>query len=430
MGSSDRLAMPPGADARELMRRLHHAHDAFVDTGAMDPSVRGVVRDSWVRSLRGGLDPDTDLAPIHADEDELDSIRRAHPLSMVMPLIRRLLVEDAADAGLIVAVSDAAGQLLWVEGNAWLRAQAEAMNFVPGADWSEPSAGTNAPGTAAALDRPVQILGPEHLGRLVTPWSCTAAPIHDPDSGAMLGVLDVTGGPEVATAQSLSLVRATVAAAESELRLARRDAPRAEPTAVASPGWSLPRLEVLTPHGATIRYGSTVTRLSLRHSEIALMLATARDGMTAAELAVALSDDDHPDVTVRAEMSRLRPLLGPIGIESRPYRLQAAVALDVDEVRQDLEWGELRRAVARYTSPVLPTSSAPAVRDLRDQLHMRMRGAVLASEDPDIVLAFADTGDGQHDYEVWRHALRVLPATSPRRRQAEAHCERLEGHDH
>ena len=65
--------------------------------------------------------------------------------------------------------------------------KAEAMNFVPGADWSERSAGTNAPGTALALDRELQIRGSEHFSRIVQPWSCTAAPVHDPDSGALLG---------------------------------------------------------------------------------------------------------------------------------------------------------------------------------------------------------------------------------------------------
>ncbi len=124
--------------------------------------------------------------------------RATHPLAIAMPVIRRLLVEEAAEAGLLVAVSDAAGQLLWVEGDSVLRAQAETMHFLPGADWSEDSAGTNAPGTALALGRPVQIFGPEHVLRRVTPWSCSAAPIREPDTGAILGVLDLTGGPEVA----------------------------------------------------------------------------------------------------------------------------------------------------------------------------------------------------------------------------------------
>ena len=45
------------------------------------------------------------------------------------------------------------GTLLWVEGDRKACRRAEAMNFVPGADWSERGAGTNAPGTALALDR-------------------------------------------------------------------------------------------------------------------------------------------------------------------------------------------------------------------------------------------------------------------------------------
>ena len=113
------------------------------------------------------------------------------------------------------------------------------MNFVPGADWSEASAGTNAPGTALALDRPVQIFGAEHLARQVTPWSCSAAPIHDPDNGAMLGVLDVTGGNDVATPQSLTLVRATVAAVEAE-RASSGWSPCAPRAAITSSGWSAP----------------------------------------------------------------------------------------------------------------------------------------------------------------------------------------------
>ncbi|MET0820416.1 MAG: transcriptional regulator, partial [Aeromicrobium sp.] len=152
----------------------------------MSPAVRPLVVESWRRSIAGGIDPERALADIRLDGTALAAIRDAHPLAAGMPVIRRLLVESAADAGLLVAVSDAAGQLLWVEGDASLRSLAEQMHFVEGADWSEASAGTNAPGTALALDRPVQIFGAEHLARQVTPWSCSAAPIHDPDTGAIL----------------------------------------------------------------------------------------------------------------------------------------------------------------------------------------------------------------------------------------------------
>ncbi len=426
MGRSNDLAMPPGADPAALSRHLAAAHDAFVSDGLTDPGLRRLVAESWRRSIDGGLDPEAALAAIRIDDDALEEIRSAHPLATAMPVIRRLLVESATDAGLLVAVSDAAGQLLWVEGSPWLRDRAEGMHFVPGADWSEGSAGTNAPGTALALDRPVQIFGPEHLARQVTPWSCSAAPIHDPDTGAILGVLDVTGGDEVATPQSLTLVRATVAAVEAELRIDRLTPRRTSGSTAVEVDWSMPTLDVLGRHGAELRHGTTTTRLSLRHSELLLLLAQSADGYSAAELAVALNDDEQAEVTVRAELSRLRGVLGPLELGSRPYRLTTRVDTDVVQVREHLRAGRLRQAVASYRGPVLPASGAPAVEQLRDEVHMGLRSALLACDDADALLSFADTAHGRDDYEIWDRVLQILPLGSPRHAQVTAHVARLD----
>ncbi|MEH3032550.1 MAG: transcriptional regulator [Aeromicrobium erythreum] len=415
MARPDDVALPRGADVDDITRRLHRAHDEFLASGTADTAMRALVLESWRRSLAGGLDPEGDLAPIVLDDDALEAVRAQHPLAAGMPVIRRLLVESAAEAGLLVAVSDAAGQLLWVEGSAALRSQAESMNFLAGADWSESRAGTNAPGTALALDRPVQILGPEHLARPVTPWSCSAAPIHDPDTGAVLGVLDLTGDAEVATAQSLSLVRATVAAVEAELRITRLQPPERPVRATA--GWSLPRLQVLGGHGGVLTVGATTSRLSLRHSELLLLVSSAPDGLTSAELGVALSDDEPAPVTIRAELSRLRSVLGPVRLASRPYRLEGALRSDVDEVREHVRAGRLRSAVAAYRGPVLPQSTAPGIEEIRDALHAELRSALLAGDDPDALLSFADTAHGRDDLEVWARTLEVLPASSPRAAQ-------------
>lgn len=425
VANSNDLAVPPGADPATLTRFLNVAHDEFVSTGLAGPAVRQLVVESWQRSVNSGINPEEARAPIRLDEQALAGIRAAHPLSTVMPVIRRLLVDSAAEAGLLVAVSDAAGQLLWVEGSSSLRARAEAMHFVEGADWSEASAGTNAPGTALALDRPVQIFGPEHLSRQVTPWSCSAAPIHDPDTGAILGVLDLTGGNDVAAPQSLSLVRATVAAAEAELKLHRIGSTSPDRTFVAS-GWTAPRMDVLGSHGGILSYATTTTRLSLRHSEILLLLASVDSGMTTGELAVALSDDEQASVTIRAELSRLRAILGPIELASRPYRLANSIDTDVARVRDALKAGEVRRAVAAYKGPVLPTSTAPAIERMRDDLHMLLRSSLLVQNDADAFLSFADTAHGRDDYEIWQATLAVLPPTSPRSAQVAAHCAKLD----
>src|SRR5690606_21334862 len=114
-------------------------------------------------------------------------------------------------------------------------------------------------------------------------------------------------------------------------------------------------------HAAVLRHGSTTTRLSLRHSELLLLIARAGHGLTAAELALGISEDEQALVTIRAELSRLRAVLGTLELHSRPYRLATPLRTDVDVVREHVAAGRLRRAVADYRGPVLPTSAAPGV---------------------------------------------------------------------
>ena len=66
------------------------------------------------------------------------------------------------------------------------------MNFAVGALWSESGAGTNAIGTALAADHAVQVFAAEHFNEVVQAWTCAAAPVHDPDTGEVLGVIDLT----------------------------------------------------------------------------------------------------------------------------------------------------------------------------------------------------------------------------------------------
>ena len=113
-------------------------------------------------------------------------------------------------------------------------------------------------------------------------------------------------------------------------------------------------------------------RLSLRHSEILVLLADAPDGLTGDELAMALSGREHASVTVRAEMSRLRSVLGPIELASRPYRLDADLQTDIIDVRNLLDAGDLAGAEAAYGGPVLPQSTAPGVVAVREELAARL----------------------------------------------------------
>ena len=96
-----------------------------------------------------------------------------------------------------------------------------APHFKPGALCSEAAVGTNAVGTALALGHPVQIFSAEHFNRLLHGWTCAAAPVRDPATGATLGAIDLSSSFRNAHPHTLALVTAVAKAAEAQLGQAR-----------------------------------------------------------------------------------------------------------------------------------------------------------------------------------------------------------------
>jgi hypothetical protein len=397
------LALEFGADPAERIRALRQAHEAFLRAGSAAGAIRPVVADSWLRSTRAHVDPDA-TAPIDLSDAEVQAYRSAHPLARALPLLRDLLGTLAEDGGHIMAICDASGRLLWVEGQAALRQRAEQMNFVAGARWDESHAGTNAPGTALALDHSVQIFAAEHFSRLVQPWTCVAAPIHDPRSGRPLGAVDITGGDHVANPHSLALVQATARAAEALLA-----------TGVAPANPAVARLSALGHDEALLAYAGRQLRLSRRHSEIVALLACRPEGMTGEQLGLELYGDELNPITVRAELSRLRRTLGPQVLDSRPYRLRVPVEADFLAVGRLLEQGARHDALDRYSGPLLPRSDAPGVVRLRHLVHSQLRASLLAAGDPVLLERWAREPWGEDDLAVWQALVNALPAHSPHR---------------
>jgi hypothetical protein len=274
------------------------------------------------------------------------------------------------------------------------------MNFVPGADWSERAAGTNAPGTALALDRGVQIRGSEHFARVVQPWSCTAVPIHSRDNGAVIGALDLTGGARVVSAQTMALMRATAVAVENHLALMRLTVATIESpsdTRLTVLGGNRPRWVVTDEHGQ-----SHATTLTGRHADILVLLSRHPEGLTADHLALLLDDKDLDPVTVRAEMSRLRKVIGSDFVASRPYRLLKPVTSDAAETFAAVDAGDVATALAHYSGPLLPQSASPAIARMRTELSTSVRGAVFAAGDFEVLRRWLDLPEGRDDRDGWQ----------------------------
>ncbi|MER7053308.1 MULTISPECIES: GAF domain-containing protein [unclassified Streptomyces] len=410
------LALEPGADPVERARTLRRAHETFTEAGTVPRPVRAVVAESWRRSARAGVGPDG-TASVELTEGDLGAYRAEHPLARVMPLVRELLGTFAADGEHLLAVCDAHGRLLWVEGHPATRRRAGRMNFVPGARWAESAVGTNAPGTAVAVGRPVQVFAAEHFIRRVQPWTCAAAPVHDPRTGRVLGAVDITGGDRLAHPHSLGFVQAVARAAESQLALFT---PRRSPAEVAE----VAELTALGRDEALLSADGRRVRLSRRHSEIVVLLAHHPEGLTGDELLCALYEDETvPPVTLRAELARLRGVLGPGRLESRPYRLAMPVESDAAVMERRLRAGTVTGAAAAYPGPLLPGSRAPAVVRLRRRLADGLRAALIACHDPDLLADWVHAPWGEDDLDVWRALASARPTPAVRSRLAALESE-------
>ncbi|HEX4467166.1 MAG TPA: GAF domain-containing protein, partial [Solirubrobacteraceae bacterium] len=219
------LAVRPVGDRVQQARALRRIYESFQSGRDVEGSVRAVVAQSWARSAEAGVDPVEHMAPIVIDEEEIEERWSHHPLYPVLPMLRDLLSAATTESSHMLVVSDAHGVLMWIEGHHRVIEATDGMHFVCGADWSEQGAGTNALGTAIAVDHPVQIFSAEHFNRIVHPWQCSGAPIHDPATGEILGVIDLTGPLRAAHPHTLALVTAAAGMAEAYLRheLERRD---------------------------------------------------------------------------------------------------------------------------------------------------------------------------------------------------------------
>lgn len=422
VGMEHWAAIVAGADRRSRAREIAQARDRLLENGwepeldrrGAEPTVRPVIARSWQRSHEAGVDPDHGLAPVRVAEDEVSRRWDAHPLSIAVPILRGLL-DDVGDTEHVALVCDADGTLLWIDGRPAMLDAARSVHLTRGSVWSEGAAGTNAMGTALVERHSVQVFSAEHYAESVHQWTCSAAPVRDPVSGATLGVLDLTGAMGTAHPHSLAVV--TMAARLVERELAFRAEQAGEEVATVS-------LSVLGRDRGLLRLGAAEHVLSPRHTELMLLLLMRDEGMTAEQLALEVWGERGRPGSVRSELHRLRPLLGPL-LGERPYRLTAPVGCDVTRVERLVREARVADAVRAYAGPLMPQSEVPRVAELRDRIDDQLRAAVLASGDPDLLEAWLRTPTGRDDYEASRLLAVNLPRMDPRRAAERSRIRRL-----
>jgi hypothetical protein len=126
------------------------------------------------------------------------------------------------------------------------------------------------------------------------------------------------------------------------------------------------RLELLGKDRATLITPTAVHRLTVRHSEIVALLSLHPDGLDARTLSSLLYGEAGHEVAVRAELHRLRDILGP-GLATRPYRL-IGIDADVHALQRRLTDGGSSAAADDDPGLLLPGSTVPAIVAARERL--------------------------------------------------------------
>ncbi|GLH76081.1 sigma-54-dependent Fis family transcriptional regulator [Bradyrhizobium sp. SSBR45G] len=205
-------------------RDVRAAWQKFVERGTLSGAVRSTVAASWQRSRQHSVTVDRAKAPLVA-EAELFRQRAKHA---ALRHAARCALQNSktflSDAGSIMILTDPTGLIIDTQGDARVIDAGRAVHLEHGGRWSEADIGTNAIGAALADSCPVQIHGAEHFCTEVQRWTCAAVPVHDPNDGELLGVVDISGPASTFNPQSLALAVAVGHHVESVLaQLARQD---------------------------------------------------------------------------------------------------------------------------------------------------------------------------------------------------------------
>ncbi|MEJ2870484.1 helix-turn-helix domain-containing protein [Actinomycetospora sp. OC33-EN08] len=373
-----------------------------------------------------------------------------HPLAEVVPVVEELLTGPAQDPRLVVDITDGTGTVLWRNGASMTLGTSRAT----------------ATKASSALSQPVKGRSAEDVVHRLNDRSRVAAPVMDPETGGVLGVIDVNEPAGTLAPAQRRLVTAAAWLAEHRLRDRLRAADarlvhryRAHlmnlrgPGALVSPtgrviaaephGRWPERIDLAAPngvpghpnlvveplagafllhserlgrrgtprHAVSLRLVSGATpsvlvdgRASLltrRPAEILTILSQHPEGVTAERLAVLLDGDNANPSTVRGGIRRLRSVLGDEILVSLPYRLDAVVDLDIEQVRALLGVGRIADALRACRHQFLLESEVERVRALGRELEVGLRSAVRDCGDPGLLRAWSAHPWGRGDSLTW-----------------------------
>ncbi|MBA6440701.1 SpoIIE family protein phosphatase [Streptomyces sp. GMR22] len=175
------------SSARDDDAALVEAHERLLSGRTIGKAVRGPIQSSWQRCNSMGLTADRLQAAYTADVDiggKLTYVAR--------PVLDQLETRLAGVPVTIFLTDERARLLQRRAGEPSLNRRLESLQLAPGFGIPEELVGTNGIGTALVMTGPAFVCGREHFADAWSGLACAGAPVRDPFSGQVLGVLDLT----------------------------------------------------------------------------------------------------------------------------------------------------------------------------------------------------------------------------------------------
>ena len=200
---------------------LRQARQQWLEHGAgLSSAIDARVTRSWQRSLAAGLSPIGRLSC--TDNLSGVALQRArtqhHDLVNQSQPIMEYLFEQVRHSHSMVILSDPNGVLMHTLGDLDFLSKADRVALKCGASWHESQRGTNAIGTALAETDEVEIHGAEHYLDRNGFLTCAASPIVSA-TGALMGILDISGDHRSRHPHTLGLVSTAARMIENNLVL-------------------------------------------------------------------------------------------------------------------------------------------------------------------------------------------------------------------
>ena len=204
---------------RELSYRtlLVAARADFLD--GVDRQLSGVpdyVAASWRRSASSGVPPSKVSNKYFTDLDLGSRL-----VCCAQPVIAQL-AEQISDIPMSVALTDHQARLLARrDGDSGFGRVLDRAYFAQGFGYAEDTCGTNGVGTELEFVDSDHIVGAEHFIDTLQHFACAGAPVHDPFSRRILGVLDISCRSDDSSPILHSLVRSAALLIERNLLMDR-----------------------------------------------------------------------------------------------------------------------------------------------------------------------------------------------------------------